>query len=429
MLGQLGHVMVGLADSIMVGQVGTVPLAASSFAHALFYFPLTFGIGISYGITPHVAEHHGEKDDLKIIEYLKHGFAVCMATGVLLFFLVKLLAVYMHQMNQPQEVVFQARPYLIILGSSIIPLMMFQAFRQFAEGLSYTKMVMIVSVGSNLLNVLLNYILIFGKMGFEPMGLMGAGYATLISRIVMGLWMMGYIVFSKPFKPYLRLLQSGTWHGRFITNILNIGVPAGLQFIFEVGAFGFAAIMVGWISAPALAAHQIVISLASLTYMAASGLAASATIRVGNQLGRKDIKTLRQVGKVSFVMVIFFMTAGALILFLGRFQLPALFVQDPVVIGIASSLLVIAALFQLSDGIQVVGLGALRGMKDVKIPTVFTFMAYWIIGLPLSFVLAFTLRMETTGIWIGLLVGLTVSAFLNGIRFNHLSKKLLVHEG
>jgi len=428
MLSQLGHVVVGLADSIMVGQVGTEALAAASFANALFYFPLTFGIGISYGITPHVAENHGNKNDYQIIEYLKHGFLACLTSGVLLFGLVYAFSGFMHDMNQPTEVVNLAIPYLIVISASIIPLMLFQTFRQFSEGLSKTKMVMIVSVGSNLLNVALNYVLIFGKFGFEPMGLMGAGYATLISRTIMGLWMMGYVFVVRDFKPYLRQFRWGGFKMTFISDILKVGVPAGLQFVFEVGAFGFAAIMVGWIDAESLAAHQIVISLASLTYMAASGLAAAATIRVGNQLGRKDIITLRQVGFTSFVSVVFFMSIGAFVLYFGRFLLPSFFIDDSKVIEISSVLLIIAALFQLSDGVQVVGLGALRGMKDVRIPTIYTFMAYWVIGLPLSYWFAFTIKLEAEGIWYGLLIGLTISAILNARRFNRLSKKLLLEK-
>jgi MATE family multidrug resistance protein len=328
MLSQLGHVLVGVADSVMVGRVGTVPLAAASFANAIIYFPIVFGIGISYGLTPHVAEAEGNKQDREIIEFLKHAFLVNMLLGLLLCFSIVFSIPYMEAFSQPQDVHDLAMPYLALLGYSMIPLMMFQTFRQYSEGLSHTKVVMIVSLGSNLLNVALNYILIFGKFGFEPMGLLGAGYATLISRIVMGLWMMSYIVFSPIFLPYWRKFKYGVIHLDKIYELLRIGLPAGLQFLFEVGAFGFSAIMIGWIGAAPLAAHQIAISLSSITYMLASGLAAAATIRVGNQLGKKDFRTLREAGFTAGIMVVVIMSVAACSFIIGRSFFPSLYVDD-----------------------------------------------------------------------------------------------------
>jgi MATE family multidrug resistance protein len=210
-----------------------------------------------------------------------------------------------------------------------------------------------------------------------------------------------------------------------ITKMLKIGVPTGFQFIFEVGAFSSAAIMMGWISVNALAAHQIAINLASVSYMMASGLSIAAMIRVGNQLGRNDIRTLRDAGFTVFIMVAIFMTVSAVIFIVFREFLPSLYINDAGVIKMSATLLVIAGLFQLSDGIQVVGLGALRGMSDVRIPTIVTLVAYWIIGLPLGYVFAFVLGMNEVGIWYGLLIGLTVTGILLLFRFHKLSLRLL----
>jgi len=424
MLSQLGHVLVGVADSLMVGQLGAVPLAAASLANVIFYLLLTFGIGVSYAITPLVAAADGEGDHQKSAEVLKHGILINMTTGIILLSLVLVGAKVLHYLNQPVEVVKLAIPYLGLITFSLVPFMFFQTFRQFAEGLSRTRTAMFITIVSNILNIILNYILIFGKLGFEPLGLNGAGWATLISRIVMGLLMWAYIYFSTKFEKFKAAFNLVNYSKSLIKNMLKIGIPAGLQFIFEVGAFGFAAIMVGWFGAKALAAHQIAINLASISYMMASGLSAAATIRVGNQLGKKDIPTLRRAGFTIFTMVIVFMSTTAAIFIIGKFFLPTLYINDREVIQLASTLLVIAGFFQISDGIQVVGLGSLRGMADVKIPTLITFLAYWILGLPIGYFLGFNLEMGVKGIWYGLLIGLSVAAILLFVRFNSISKKL-----
>lgn len=425
MLSQLGQILVGVSDSVMVGQLGTAPLAGVSLGNSIFILFLTFGIGISYGITPLVAKADGERDNKKIIEILKQGFLVNGVTGILLFILLFLTSFVFPYLNQPGEVIILAKPYFLIISCSIIPFMVFQVFRQFAEGLSLTRQAMIITVSGNILNVFFNYLLIFGKLGFPAYGLMGAGIATLISRIYMALAMILFVGYGGFFKPYWAHFNKKGIDKSIIRNILNIGLPSGMQFIFEVGAFSLAAIMIGWLGASSLAAHQIAINLAAITYMMATGLATATTIRVGNQLGRKDYQSMRLVGFTGFYMSAVFMGLNAIILILGRHFFPSLYISEQEVIGIASSLLFIAAIFQLSDGIQVVGLGALRGMADVKMPTLITLVAYWILALPLGYILGFSLHMGALGIWIGLLAGLTVAAVLLYIRFDRLSQRRL----
>jgi len=421
MLSQLGQILVGVSDSVMVGQLGTAPLAGVSLGNSIFILFLTFGIGISYGITPLVAKADGEGNNKKIIEVLKHGFLVNGITGLILFLLLYLTSFIFPFLNQPEDVIVLAKPYFLVISFSIIPFMVFQVFRQFAEGLSLTRQAMMITISGNVLNVFFNYILIFGKFGFPAYGLLGAGIATLISRIYMAFAMILFVGYGQFFKPYWALFRKKGMDKSIIRNILSIGLPSGLQFIFEVGAFSLAAIMIGWLGASSLAAHQIAINLAAITYMMASGLATATTIRVGNQLGRKDYKSMRLVGFTGFYMSAIFMGLNALILIAGRHFFPSLYISEPEVIEIASSLLIIAALFQLSDGIQVIGLGALRGMADVKIPTLITLVAYWILALPVGYVFGFSLNMGAFGIWIGLLTGLTIAAVLLSIRFNKLS--------
>lgn len=426
MVSQLGHVMVGVADSIMVGRIGTVPLAAASLGNSIFSIVLTLGIGISFAITPLVAAADGENNFKKSTEVFKHGLYINAFTGIILFLLTFGLTYLLPFLNQPAEVAAMTAPYLGVIALSLIPFMIFQSFRQFAEGLALTKKAMYITVAANLINIAFNYVLIYGKLGFEPMGLYGAGVATLISRIAMPIAMGFYIFKGRTFQPYVKYFQLRGFSKQLGIRMLKLGVPTGLQYVLEVGAFSTAAIMAGWLGAKQLAAHQIAISLASISYMMASGISAAATVRVGNQLGRNDIPTLRIAGFTSFTMGIIFMSFTCFLFVIGKEFLPTIYVNEQEVIKIASSLLVIAAFFQISDGVQVVGLGALRGIEDVRMPTLIALLAYWIIGLPLGYFLGFVLNMGVKGIWFGLLTGLTLAAVMLSVRFNVLTKRLLL---
>ncbi|MBK7651030.1 MAG: MATE family efflux transporter [Flammeovirgaceae bacterium] len=424
MLSMLGQVMTGVADSVMIGWTGTTPLAASSFANIFFSIPLFFGIGVSYAITPLVAQAEGASDAGKIISTLKNGSLINIVTGFILVGLIFSIEPFMHFMGQPEEVVTLGIPYLNIIAISIIPAMIFQTYRQFAEGLQRTRMAMIIVVGSNLLNIALNYVLIFGKYGFPLLGLNGAGWATLIARVVMAASMMLYIYYGRKFQAYKSGFSIGNYSRVLISKMLHIGLPAGSQFIFEAGAFGFSAIMMGWLGTTTLAAHQIAINLATISYMTTSGMGAAATIRVGNFWGQKNRSNLRAAAFTMIGMAGALMLAWAMLFVFGRHLLPSLYIDDPAVIEITATLLIIAAFFQLSDGMQVVTAGALRGLQDVKVPSLLVFISYWVIALPLGYWLAFSLAMGANGIWIGLSVGLTLTATAMVVRFNRLSNKL-----
>lgn len=423
-LSQLGHVLVGTADSMMVGRVGVTELAAASAANAVFGILMMFGIGVSFGLTPIIAIADGQDDDRKSMRFLKHSFIINLICGSVLFIIMLFGAELLSLLNQPEEVVILAKPYLEVIGLSLIPFMLFQTFKQFAEGLSFTKQAMYITLGANVVNILLNYILIFGKLGTEPMGLVGAGWATLIARILMAVMMLSFVVFNKRFYKYWQFFSSAMWNGKSFKELLNLGVPTGFQYIFEVGAFATAAIMIGWMGTIPLAAHQVAINLASISYMMATGIAAAATVRVGNQLGKRDLPSMKMAAFTCYIMAAIFMIITGLIFTLGNEWLPMLYSNDGQVIATASSLLIIAALFQLSDGIQVVGLGTLRGMGDVKLPTLVTFAAYWLIGLPLGYLMAFHLDLKEQGVWYGLLIGLSVTAIILVLRFRTKSNEL-----
>ncbi len=425
MLSQIGHVMVGVADSVMVGQLGAVPLASVSLGSGLFHVLMLFAIGVSYAVTPLVAAADGEGDYERSSVLLKHAFYVNMVLGVILAIGLSLSSGVLNYFDQEEEVLVLAIPYLTIISFSIIPITLFQTFRQFAEGLSSTKPAMVISVLGNLANVGLNYILIFGKLGFPEMGVNGAALATLISRVLISIGMMLYVFKSGHFSNALKSFSWSGFQSKISNQLLKIGVPSGLQFIFEAGAFAMAAVMVGWIGAKQLAAHQIALNLAAITYMTATGISAAATIRVGNQLGKKDIPTLRVAGNTCFIMVVVMMSVFGLIFILYNELLPSLYIDDPEVIGYAATLLIIAAFFQISDGVQVVGLGALRGLADVKIPTIVTLFAYWIMALPIGYYMGIRMDLGANGIWFGLLIGLSISAVAQFSRFRKLTKELL----
>lgn len=422
MLSQMGHILVGIVDSIMVGQIGPAPLAASSFANNALGIFLMFGIGLSYGITPLVAQADGKGDHPMIIRVLRHGIILCGFSGIALFVLLLGLAQLMPYMGQPLDVVTLGKPYFLIIAGSLVPLMFFQCFRQFAEGKSITKPTMFITIFANLVNVLFNYLLIYGKFGFPELGLNGAGWATFISRVVMAIGLGWFVWNYHKLKPYREGFQLLKAKADLFKPMLKIGVPSGIQFVFEVGAFAMAAIMMGWLGTVPLAAHQIAISLVSLSYVMASGISSASTVRIGNQIGLKDAVNLKRVGNTSFIIAIIFMACCSAVYMSFSNFFPTLYVKEQEVVKIASSLIIIAGFFQLSDGVQVVGLGTLRGMSDVKVPTYITLAAYWGLAIPVSYVLGFELGFGPEGIWYGLLIGLTVTAIALYFRFKKLVK-------
>lgn len=429
MLGQLGHVAVGLADNIMVGQLGPAALAAVSLGNSMVFIALSIGIGFSFAITPLIAEADGSGNVEEGRSFFHHGLLMSGINGVLLFLLLLLAKPILHYLDQPAEVVELAIPYLEIVAFSMIPLMIFQAFKQFADGLSQTKYSMYAILVSNVVNVFFNYMLIYGVWFFPRLEVIGAGYGTLISRIFM-MWLLFQILRRrKSMKAYFKWPEKKRVNWGVLRRLLGLGFPTALQMLFETGIFAATVFLAGTLGTRPQAANQIAQNLASVTFMVAVGLGVTSTIRVGNQKGRGDFQTLRRVAISNFMLVFLIETCFAIMFIVLRGWLPTIYVDDLEVIFLASQLLIIAALFQLSDGMQVVILGALRGLQDVKIPTLICFIAYWIIGFPISYFLGKQENMGSMGIWIGLLAGLSFSALMLYIRFNYLSKRLLLQAG
>lgn len=424
-IGQLGHIMMQVVDSVMVGKVGAAPLAASSLAGGLFFLIMVLGLGVSFAISPLVAMAHGanKTDECGLI--LRQGVIVNVILSFLLTIIMYFGADLIDYLGQPEDVTLLTISYLRILSYSILPFMMFQTFRQFSEGLTIMRPAMIIAIVANLVNVFVNWLLIFGNWGFPELGLDGAGWASFASRVFMALLMILFVLHSSRLKEYDPRIHLRDINISVIKKILNIGLPSGFQYFFEVGAFSMAAVIIGWIGTDDLAAHQVAINLASITYMVALGISAASSIRVGNSVGKKNNIEVRKAGFSAFLLVAAFESVTGVIFILLRDFFPVLYIDDSSVISIASLLLIVAAIFQISDGLQAVGLGVLRGMADVKVPTAATFFAYWIVGLPTGYFLAFQFELGAVGVWIGLLIGLTVSAIILVSRFNIISKRVI----
>ena len=428
MIGHLGHVLVGLADNIMVGRLGAAPLAAVSLGNSFVFIAFSLGIGFSLAITPLIAEADGEGDDDKGRKLFQHGLILCSILGVSMFVMLMIAAPLMRHMDQPEEVVELAMPYLNIVALSMIPLMVFQAFKQFTDGMSKTKYGMHANVLANIVNVVLNFVLIYGFWIFPRLELVGAAYGTLISRFVM-LYFIIWILYSRPrFKSFFSWMRPEEIKKAIFVKIIDLGFPTAMQMLFEVGVFTAAIWLAGTMGVVDQAANQIALNLSSMTFMIAVGLGVTATIRVGNQKGLRQFGELKRISLSIFLQVFIIEFFFALGFFLLKDYLPMLYIDNTEVILTAASLLLIAGLFQLSDGMQVVVLGALRGLQDVKIPTYITFIAYWIIGFPTCYLLGKTLDMGSQGIWIGLLAGLTASALLLLARFRYLTQRMIEHE-
>ena len=433
-LGMIGHTLVGIVDNIMVGKIGPTELAAVSLGNSFVFIAMSLGIGFSTAITPLVAEAHGKANREEGRLAFHHGLYLCTILGLFLFGVIFFSKPLLSYMGQPEAVVQLAKPYLDIVGFSLVPLIIFQAYKQFADGMSQTKYSMWATIIGNVVNIIINYLLIYGIWFFPKLGIIGAAIGTIASRIIMLLF-MHYIMKSKAkFHYYFEGFTVKEIKREINIKIIRIGFPSSMQMFFEVALFTGAIWLCGMIGTTSQAANQIALSLASLTFMFAMGLSVTGMIRVGNQKGKQDYVMLRSVGLSIFLLTVLLEIVFALLFILLHNVLPYIFVnmdeaktllENQEVITISAQLLIVAAFFQISDGIQVVVLGALRGLQDVKIPMYITFVAYWIIGFPVSIYLGLYTDMKAVGVWLGLLAGLTAAAIFLYIRFNFLTKKLL----
>jgi len=421
-LAQLGQVTVGVIDNMMIGHVGTQELAAASFANTIFWLVIVFGTGFSYAITPLVGKARGNFEMNQVGAWFKSSMWAVLSMGIFLSILIFVISLFMDKMGQAEDVIIPGREYLWIISFSIIPMMMFMGYKQFCEGLANTKVAMNIVLIANLVNVIFNYILINGKLGLPALGLNGAGYGTLISRIFMAIAF--FLVFrkGKSFKSYGEIIAKAEFAIKDFMKIWKMGVPIGAQLVMEASAFMLSTIMMGWISVAGLAAHQVVLSISTISFMVYLGIASSTTIRVSSLLGENKIEEMKQAGWAAIHLVILMVIIIGLGFLLFRNQLPTLFSEDPLVIALAAQFIVVMLIYQLFDGLQIVFGSILRGMSDVNIPTIYTFIAYFLVSLPTGYLCAFTLGLGEVGIWWGLPVGLGTASVLFMFRFIRLTR-------
>jgi multidrug resistance protein, MATE family len=423
--GQIGQTLMNLTDSMMVGPLGAAPLAASAFVNNVFNIPLVVLIGLSTCISVKVSRAYGAQDAEKIRRFFWHGLILCVLAGLLVTFALLAASPVLIYLGQPPEVMAIAGPFYLTIIISLVPVMVFQAGKMYCDAFSHTTPASIILLVGLLLNIFANWVLIYGNLGFPALGLTGSGIGTLFCRSLTAFLMMLYIFRAPIYQKYVHAIWRVKLQIKTFKEMLAVGIPAGMQYLFEVGAFAGAGIMVGWVSTVALAAHQIALSVASLTFMVAMGLSYAASVRVGQAAGRDDHLAIRRIGQSALIFIIGVETIFSVGFILLRHWVPTLYIKDAAVVTVAAQLFIVAAVFQIFDGVQTVAAGILRGLADVNIPTGITFFSYWIVGLPLAAFLGFYVKLNQLGIWIGLALSLVFAAVLLVWRFwrlTHISK-------
>lgn len=416
-VGQVSQMVMGVTDSIMIGHVGKVPLAASAFANSVWGFAFMLGIGLLVPVAVLVPRAHGAGRDDACAEWLRHGVATAIAASALAIGALWLLGRELHRFGQPEEVLLEVHPYFEIIAISLFPTLLFQAFRQFSESLGKPGGPMVFLLIGVTLNIFLNWVLIYGNLGAPRLGLSGAAWATLIARsfslIIIIAW-LGRLKVMRPVWPtrWLKRLS-----GERFRSMFAIGVPAAVSLMFEGGAFSAAAFLMGLLGATELAAHQIALSCAAFTFMIPLGISTAASMRIGRAVGQQRASDVRSIGVSATMTAALIMSVFAVIFATSGTEIASVFVKETDVIALAAKLLVIAAVFQLFDGSQVVAAGALRGLADVKVATVITGFAYWGIALPGAWYFGLRTSLGARGVWAALAVGLAIAAILLFVRF------------
>lgn len=425
MAGQLGQVLMGVFDNIQIGGLGADYIAACGFGNNVYWVINLLGMGVLFSVAPLVSEAFGEKNGWKAIGVLRSAVKVSLVVAVLFTALTYVAIFHLDIFQQDKVVQDHAFKYLRLLNLSTIALIFYTCGKQFTDGMKKTKVGMVLSLGGLLMNICLNFLLINGNWGFPRLGLEGAAIATASSRFAMAGCMFLYIWWDKDIRRLrTEYNEVGDKSRSFAPEIIKLGVPAGLMSFFEVAAFCFTQIMSGWLSVNSLASHQIVIGLASATFMVANGLSGAGTIMTGYAFGARDKEDVRLSGRVVFQLTIGIMSVFLLLFVALHKVLPLLFTTDPEVIRISATLFIFAALFQLSDGLQVAAGGALRGVQDVTFPSILSLITYWVIMVPLGYFLAFKTSLGVNGFWLAFIIGLSLSATLLLLRFRWKARRL-----
>jgi multidrug resistance protein, MATE family len=424
-ISQLGIIAMGVADTIQVGQIegkSAVSVSASGFVNSLVFTVAIIPIITLNIIAPMISKAQAEENESDIRLLFQSGMRISWYLGSITVLLCLIMGFFFNKLGQEPEVVSLAFYYNILMSVSMIPLLLFTSLRQLSDGLGKTKMAMVITISAVFLNVVLNYLLINGIGFFPRLELIGSGIATSVSRIYMAVALWILIHRDADFKPYT--IKAKDNFDQLIKKIIKIGVPAGLQGFFEVGVFSAAVVIIGWFGKYQQAAHMIAINMCSVTYMMVTGIASAGGIRVGHFWGLKDRKQMVVAGNTALGISGSFMALCATVFFIFPQFLIGLYTSEAQVVPVATVLLLLGGIFQLSDGLQATALGILRGISDVNFPTLITLFAYWVVGLPIGYLLGNYYDLKAAGIWMGLTAGLTASAILLCWRFFKMVRKV-----
>ncbi|MBU3742647.1 MAG: MATE family efflux transporter [Candidatus Kapabacteria bacterium] len=428
-LSQISDMVTVMADTVMVGHVGTVDLAAATLANSVWVVAALFNLGFMVAITPKAGAAWGGGDTKDFARTVRAGTIASLLIGVALVAVLMVLAPFLQVFGAPADVTSLAIPYFMWIVASMLPRVGIAVLKQTAEAMSNTRIALSIAIVANLANIGLNWVFIYGNLGMPAMGVEGAGVATFLSRMIgLGCVVAAYR-YGKTFR-VLRTAMQGlatkvTWNE--VGTMLRTGLPIAGQLILEGFGFATGAVMMGWLGATPLAAHQIAMNLASLTFMVSLGISSAATIMISNAVGRRDVSSVQRNGKAALIAVIVWNLFTAAVFFVFRNVLPQLYSADPAVMHIASNLLLWAALFQLFDGTQTVGLGMLRGVHDVYVPTAIAGASYALVGIPLGYAAAFHTHLGPGGIWLGYLLALALASTLYVVRYRIVVARIRVH--
>jgi MATE family multidrug resistance protein len=424
-LGLVGQYLLGLIDAMMVGHHSTVELAAAALVNSLCGAPMVILNGFSIHIGVLVAQRMGRNEGSTAGQILRHGLVFNLALGLLMVGLLESLNQHLDWLHQPADVTAHAHVFLHWMTLSLLPLALFNCFRQYSDGLQKTLPPMLIVLLGMILNTILNWFFIFGHGGAPEWGLAGAGLATFLARTVMFVFSFAWVTRGRRYRIHLEGFWDFLFERKTFAMAFKLGGASALQHLFSSGVFYFAAILMGWLGTSTLAAHQTVMSLINLLYMLPLSVALATSVRAGEATGRGDFSLVRRVTLGSLALSLGVMAGSALFLLFGRFALPQLFTADETVIGLAAELFMIAGIFQIFDGAQVVLINALRGMNDVVAPTLGLFVAYWVVGGSLAYTSGILLNRGQTGVWGGLAVATATSALYLANRFDRLSRSKL----
>ncbi len=416
-IGQIGIIFVSFADTIMVGRHGTDDLGAASFVNNMFNLAIIFATGFSYGLTPIVGRLFGSGKKREIGDTLKNAMLANGTIALLLIAVMGILYLNIGNLGQPQELLGLMRPYYLVLLITMPFMMLFNAFKQFADGITDTKTPMWILITGNVLNIIGNYVLIFGKCGLPELGLLGAGISTLFSRMAM-LAIFMYIFFrSKRYAPYAQGFMHGKITIREQKELFGIGTPVALQMGMETASFSLATIMVGWLGTTALAAHQIMCTVGQLGFMMYYGMAAAVAVKVSNYSSNRDLPNIRRSADAGFHLILVMALAVSLLIYLIRHEIGGIFTDNSQVSLLVAQLAIPFILYQFGDGLQCNFSNALRGIADVKPVMLYAFIAYFVISLPAGYLFGFIFGWGLPGVWMSFPFGLTSAGIMFYLRF------------